>query len=212
MAPGLVTTTPGAPSSGSAQDTLRLICAPSRKFIDSAPTRCTIHPPPHPAALRDPFGFPKAMLNRHLQERGGIFPGRITPRGSQSVRGEMESLMTKSVCLKIACPGAVVAAVLISASAFNSTHVKAQSSGDSRIQIGMAAAPVPLNMKGKNPALVGLGSYFVNVVGDCNGCHSAGPATEFTPTGSPHFNEKKMVNTTTSLAGAGDFGYSGQPP
>ena len=48
---------------------------------------------------------------------------------------------------------------------------------DSRVQIGLEAAPVHLNLKGKNIALVGLGSYFVNVASDCNGCHSAGPPT-----------------------------------
>ena len=36
-----------------------------------------------------------------------------------------------------------------------------------------------INLTGKNRALVGLGSYLVNAVGDCNGCH-AGPAGEYT--------------------------------
>ena len=49
----------------------------------------------------------------------------------------------------------------------------------SKIKIGFAIAPVPLNLAGKNRALVGLGSYIVNAQADCNGCHSAGPATEF---------------------------------
>src|SRR5690242_2680503 len=44
---------------------------------------------------------------------------------------------------------------------------------------GFQIAPVPLNMQGRDPYLVGYGSYLVNAVGDCNGCHSAGPATEF---------------------------------
>ena len=30
---------------------------------------------------------------------------------------------------------------------------------DSRIEQGFEIAPVPLNLEGKNPALVGLGSY-----------------------------------------------------
>ena len=56
-------------------------------------------------------------------------------------------------------------------------HVRARSDGaadqsESRIQRGFEIAPVPLNLHGKNPALVGLGSYIVNSVGDCNGCHS----------------------------------------
>ena len=116
----------------------------------------------------------------------------------------------KDVWLKIACTGAVAAACLIPASLSNVSSVNAQS-GDSRVQIGFAAAPVPLNMKGKNPALVGLGSYYVNVVGDCNGCHSAGPPTEFLPGGNPYFNQKKMVNTATYLGGGRDFGFLGPP-
>ena len=43
------------------------------------------------------------------------------------------------------------------------------------IQIGYAVAPIPPNIAGLDPDLVGLGSYIVNVTGDCNGCHSAGP-------------------------------------
>jgi hypothetical protein len=41
------------------------------------------------------------------------------------------------------------------------------------VQIGFAIAPVQLNMNGKNPALVGKGSYIVNAKGDCNGCHNS---------------------------------------
>jgi len=90
--------------------------------------------------------------------------------------------MRTRLWLKIASGCAVTAAVLIACTISPHTRVNAQSAapnGDSRIQIGLAAAPVPLNLTGKNPALVGLGSYYVNVVGDCNGCHSAGPPTEF---------------------------------
>ena len=50
---------------------------------------------------------------------------------------------------------------------------------NSKIQIGFQVAPVPLNLAHKNRGLVGLGSYIVNVVSGCNGCHSAGPATEY---------------------------------
>ena len=35
------------------------------------------------------------------------------------------------------------------------------------------------NFGRKNRELVGLGSYIVNAVGECNGCHSAGPQTEY---------------------------------
>jgi hypothetical protein len=40
------------------------------------------------------------------------------------------------------------------------------------IQQGKAIAPVPLNLTGKDPGQVYLGSYIVNGIGDCSGCHS----------------------------------------
>jgi hypothetical protein len=43
---------------------------------------------------------------------------------------------------------------------------------DPRIAQGFRLSPVPLNMKGRNPDLVGLGSYLVNAVGGCNDCHT----------------------------------------
>jgi hypothetical protein len=61
-------------------------------------------------------------------------------------------------------------------------------------------------MAGKNPALVALGSYIVNAQGDCNGCHSAGPATEFAPHGNPYFGQPTKVNPATYLGGGRDFG------
>jgi hypothetical protein len=43
---------------------------------------------------------------------------------------------------------------------------------ENEIQIGFDIAPVPLNLQGKNRALVGLGSYIVNAQGGCNDCHT----------------------------------------
>jgi hypothetical protein len=40
------------------------------------------------------------------------------------------------------------------------------------IRIGFAIAPVKLDLRGKNPLLVGLGSYVVNAQGVCADCHS----------------------------------------
>lgn len=77
---------------------------------------------------------------------------------------------------------------------------------DSRIERGFAIAPVPLNLQGKNRALVGLGSYFVNAVADCNGCHSAGPTTEYGRGGNPYFGQPTVVNPATYLGGGRDFG------
>jgi len=71
---------------------------------------------------------------------------------------------------------------------------------ESRVKRGFEIAPVPLNLKGKNRELVGLGSYIVNGVGDCNGCH-AGPAGEFSPGGDPFQGEPKHINPDAYLSG-----------
>src|SRR5512144_3340806 len=75
-----------------------------------------------------------------------------------------------------------------------------------KIQRGFEIAPVPLNLERKNRALVGLGSYIVNAVGECNGCHSAGPQTQFAPGGNPYFGQPEMINPATYLGGGRDFG------
>jgi hypothetical protein len=82
---------------------------------------------------------------------------------------------------------------------------------DERVSQGFQIAPVPLNLAGKNKALVGLGSYLVNATGDCNGCHSKGPETEFIPTGNPYllsppFTGHTKINPATYLGGGRDFG------
>lgn len=88
------------------------------------------------------------------------------------------------------------------------------SSEESKIQQGFAIAPVPLNLAGRNRALVGLGSYIVNAQADCNGCHSMSPQTEYTGPGNPYllsppkgpFTGKTIVNPQTYLGGGRDFG------
>jgi len=81
-------------------------------------------------------------------------------------------------------------------------------SEEANIRRGFEIAPVPLNLRHKDADLVGLGSYLVNAVGDCNGCHSAGPPSEFSVGGNPYFkgNPPKVVNQATYLEGGNDFG------
>jgi hypothetical protein len=76
------------------------------------------------------------------------------------------------------------------------------------IRRGFEIAPVPLNLRGKDLSLVGFGSYLVNAVAGCNGCHSAGPATEYAPGGNPYFkgNPPTVVNQATYLSGGRNFG------
>lgn len=96
---------------------------------------------------------------------------------------------------------------------FTSSPVHADSSNtDSRIQLGFAAVPLglQLNTKGLNHDLVGVGSYLVNASGDCNGCHTTNPATEYKDPGTPFFNQHPArINLDTYLAGGNNFGPVG---
>src|SRR5882724_725186 len=126
---------------------------------------------------------------------------------SQTVRGLRRLGMAQSKPLKITAVVTAFAAIIFAGMVNNSKRVGARDDQtsdrkeESRIQRGFEIAPVPLNLQGKNRALVGLGSYIVNAVGDCNGCHSAGPATEFaSPAGNPYllsppFAGKTEINT-----------------
>jgi hypothetical protein len=81
------------------------------------------------------------------------------------------------------------------------------------IRIGFEIAPVPLNLAGKDRDLVGLGSFLVNAVGDCNGCHTSGgpPNFNYAAGGNPYFNQKTKVDPTVYLSGGMDFGPVGTP-
>ncbi len=84
------------------------------------------------------------------------------------------------------------------------------SSDESQIELGLQIAPVHLTYEKHNRKLVGLGSYLVNAAGECNGCHSAGPATQYVTGRNPFqrlgpFTPPKMVNPATYLGGGRDF-------
>jgi len=113
--------------------------------------------------------------------------------------------------LKTIGSSAAFALVVLVGISITSRHGQAsgQNAGNdeaSKIQQGFAIAPVPLKLDGKNRALVGLGSYIVNAQADCDGCHSAGPETEFAPGGNPYFGQPTKINPATYLGGGRDFG------
>jgi hypothetical protein len=104
--------------------------------------------------------------------------------------------------------GAAFATVVAIGSLNGTSRALADDEGEqSRIRIGFEIAPVPLNLAGKNQALVGLGSYLVNAVASCNFCHSAGPSTEFAKGGNPYFKgaQPTVVNQATYLGGGRVF-------
>ena len=83
----------------------------------------------------------------------------------------------------------------------------------SLVRIGFEIAPVPLNLEGKDTWKVGLGSFMVNAVGDCNGCHTGGgpPNFNYAPGGNPYFGQPTKTDPTTYLEGGTDFGPAAPP-
>jgi hypothetical protein len=136
----------------------------------------------------------------------------------QLLLASTRSAMTKSIFKLLICTVALIAVIALMIP-IKSKNVRADEKSEheqdaSKVQIGFDVAPVHLNLHGKNRELVGLGSYIVNVTGDCNGCHSAGPNTEYVPGGSPYmlrppqgpYTGKTEVNPATYLGGGRDFG------
>jgi len=68
---------------------------------------------------------------------------------------------------------------------------------------GLAIAPVPLNLAGRNQKQVGLGSYIVNAMSVCADCHT-NPL--FLPSGDPYQGQPPQVNVAGYLAGGTAFG------
>jgi hypothetical protein len=123
--------------------------------------------------------------------------------------------MTLTNFTKAAGTGGAFALVAIVGMLLTSSRGRAQWGSDdaSRSQQGFLIAPVPLNLVGKSPTqvqLVGLGSYWVNAVSDCNFCHTAGgpPNFNFLESHNPYFlfQEPKKTDPSTYLGGGSPFG------
>ena len=69
----------------------------------------------------------------------------------------------------------------------------------SEVQIGFAIAPVSVDLFKKNRSLVGLGSYYVNSVSECVGCHNR-PTGEYLGGGRP-FGPVQSRNLTPDSTG-----------
>jgi hypothetical protein len=72
-----------------------------------------------------------------------------------------------------------------------------------RVNTGFTIAPVPLNLRGRDAILVGLGSYLVNAAIGCGGCHTN---PEFAEGGDPFRGQPEQINTANYLAGGTMFG------
>jgi len=124
----------------------------------------------------------------------------------------MHRLFTK-VAAGVGFTAIVITGMLITSSRGSAKNDNnAEQDEKMKIEIGFKVNPVTLNTAGKDHDLLYLGSYIVNVTGDCNGCHSNGPSTEFLgnpalfapPSHTAH--QIKKVNPATFLGGGRDFG------
>jgi len=106
----------------------------------------------------------------------------------------------KSVATGMALLALAMSAILINVKRGNASDDD-DYDGDSRIQRGLEIAPVKLNFKGNNRALVGLGSYIVNT-GGCNDCHST---STYATGGNPFLGEHKKIDKGAYLAGGALF-------
>jgi hypothetical protein len=136
--------------------------------------------------------------------------------------------MLKSKLLKTVMTSATFIGVLVLGMSVAPSRGRADSDNNGTqddkqmIETGLTVAAtsgIQLNFAGKDRDMVGLGSFLVNVVADCNGCHTADPSVEFTPAGNPYllmppngpFTGIKKINPATYLGGGSDFGVFPSP-
>lgn len=86
-----------------------------------------------------------------------------------------------------------------------SGQAQGQGNDESKITQGFEIAPVPLDLSGKNPALVGLGSYIVNAQADCNGCHTVN-LNPYLTGHSPFLGQPEIIDPDKYLVGGSAFG------
>ncbi len=107
-------------------------------------------------------------------------------------------LLTLASGLTMAC---------LAASLVSDTNVRAEDDSErgdeSRVRQGLAIAPLELDLRGRNRALVGLGSYHVNAVASCVDCHTNFP--QYLPGGNPFLGQPEQVNTDNYLRGGRPF-------
>jgi hypothetical protein len=106
-----------------------------------------------------------------------------------------------------------VVAIVLAGMLIGAPGAQAQETEATLSQLGLAIAPVPLNLVGKDQTMVGLGSFLVNAVGDCNGCHTGGqpPNLNYAAGGNPYFSQPLKVDPTVYLSGGQNFGAVGTP-
>jgi hypothetical protein len=115
----------------------------------------------------------------------------------------MKNAITGSFAKRVQVPALMAAAIALAGTvAAPAAHAVADSDV-ARSAEGLKIAPVTLNLKGLNSATVGLGSYLVNAIGQCNDCHTT---PTFAAGGDPFNGQALKVVKTAYLAGGVFFG------
>ncbi len=109
----------------------------------------------------------------------------------------------QSVTLATITAIAAMAGPALADSDQNRSQTRDNSPADFRVIQGLRISPVPVNARGKDRALVGLGSYLVNAVGGCNDCHTH---PSYLPGGDPFQGQTAIVNSEQYLTGGRQFG------
>lgn len=112
------------------------------------------------------------------------------------------------LCLSLAVAAFAVVLTSSRIDVLSQSKVKAPGNdeiSESVIQRGFEIVPegLQLNLRGKNRALVGLGSYNVNAQGGCNDCHTNPP---YAAGGDPFAGEPEQINIPCYLSGGTSFG------
>jgi len=100
-------------------------------------------------------------------------------------------------------PAAVLVAGSLTFAGDSPGHRNYDDRSQDRVERGFQLAPVHLDLRHKNPTLVGLGSYIVNAQGGCNDCHTCPP---YTPDHDPFTGGDGTPNAANYLAGGTPFG------
>lgn len=109
------------------------------------------------------------------------------------------------LCLSLALAAFAVVMSTSPTPVLSQSNGKGDDISESVIKRGFEIVPegLQLNLRGKNRALVGLGSYNVNAPGGCNDCHTNPP---YAPGGDPFAGEPEQINVPCYLSGGTAFG------
>src|SRR5262249_28432732 len=121
----------------------------------------------------------------------------VLPMGRPANKGKDEKMKKKGIVWTLVL--SVAAFMMWTWLPTATVYSQADDPTASQIRRGYEIAPVPLDLRGKNRALVGLGSYIVNAQAGCNDCHTH---PSYAPGGNPFVvGQREQINAAQYLSG-----------